>query len=168
MERFLSSIEQGLVNKDWYGALSTALTIPDICGQIDRPKWKVGKRYKRWYNIWLLPTYKTTIGGHEVIFMNAEDCYGLRCSYLHAGEGNLEKKAKQTLRKFHFIQPPPWGMAHRIKSNDILLLQVDCFCQEMVEAGRNWLQWLEAHEPEKLKRFDDMLVIHDASEGISF
>lgn len=33
MKRFTDSIRNALSNKDWYGALSTALTLPDVCGE---------------------------------------------------------------------------------------------------------------------------------------
>ena len=34
MERFLNSIENSITNKNWYGALTLALSMPDICANI--------------------------------------------------------------------------------------------------------------------------------------
>ena len=38
MQRFTSAIEQALADKNWYGALTLALTLPDICGKMENPQ----------------------------------------------------------------------------------------------------------------------------------
>lgn len=168
MERFFTSIEKSIAAQDWYGALSTALTIPDIAGKLEKPEEKsVGIRYKQWYRNWLQATYTgtgTAVGGH--VFLSDEDCYGLRCSYLHAGGGDLERKAKHSLERFHFIQPPKWGSAHLNQLNNVLQLQVDVFCTDMVEAGRRWFAWAQTDRPDIIGRMDALLLIHDADNGI--
>lgn len=167
MERFFTSIEKAIGADDFYGALSTALTIPDIAGKLESPDAGVGARYKEWYRTWLQATYTGTghaVGGH--VFLSDEDCYGLRCSYLHAGGGELEHKAKHTLERFHFIERPKWGSAHRIQNNGVLLLQVDIFCLEMVEAGRRWFKWARENRPDIVQRMDSLLIIHNADKGI--
>lgn len=168
MERFFQSIERAIVCHDWYGALSTALTIPDIAGKFENPQLKVGQRYKQWYREWLQETYTgkgAAVGGH--IFLSDEDCYGLRCSYLHAGGTELEKKAKHTLEKFHFIEPPKWGSAHRNMVNGtILQLQVDKFCEDIVLAGREWVTWANSERQDIIERMDSLLFIHNANNGI--
>ena len=166
MERFFTSIEKAINANDLYGALSTALTIPDIAGKLENPDLGVGARYKEWYRNWLQDTYTGTgpaVGGH--VFLSDEDCYGLRCSYLHAGGGELERKAKHTLERFHFIERPKWGSAHRNQLNNVLQLQVDEFCMEMVEAGRRWFQWAQANRPDIVQRMDALLIIHNADNG---
>ncbi|MWJ26721.1 hypothetical protein GPM19_00615 [Halomonas sp. ZH2S] len=166
MERFFTSIEKAIEAQDWYGALSTALTIPDIAGKLENPELGVGARYKGWYRNWLQDKYTGSGPAGNHIFLSDEDCYGLRCSYLHAGGGELERKAKHTLERFHFIQPPKWGRAHLNQLNNVLQLQVDEFCNDMVEAGRRWFHWTQTERPDVVQRMDALLIIHNADNGI--
>lgn len=168
MERFFDSIEKALENQDWYGALSTSLTIPDICGKLEHPELKVGPRYKRWYNEWLAHKYTAQVGPRREVhtFLSDEDCYGLRCSYLHEGGGELEDKAKHSLEKFHFIIPPSWGECHNNRINNVLQLQIDRFCEDVVRSGRDWAIWISANKPEVADKMSNLLTIHSAEEGI--
>ncbi|MCK2042579.1 hypothetical protein KZO83_07740 [Chromohalobacter sp. TMW 2.2308] len=170
MERFLQSIETALRHEDWYGALSTALTIPDICGKIEDPDTRGRSRYKKWYEQWVLPTYTVQYGADKAVkvLLTPEDCYGLRCSYLHEGGGELDEQAKHTLERFHFITPQKGALIHRNLIDNVLQLQVDIFCREIIEACRNWIHWLKKEHPEKIDNMKSLLVIHDTTDGLPF
>ena len=60
-----NSIEASIASQNWYAALITALTLPDICGSIEYPGFK-GKwveriyinRYTKWFDEFLGEDYK--------------------------------------------------------------------------------------------------------------
>ena len=62
----LNEIKGCLNDKHYLGALSLALTIPDICGSIEYPNIGVGQRYKEWY--------KTYIGKNQSLLNEYYDC----------------------------------------------------------------------------------------------
>jgi len=108
MERFLNSIEMSISNENWYGALTLALSMPDICANITNPDMGSKARYINWYNKYMKEKYTSFVGPEktEHIFLCAEDCYALRCSFLHEGGDNIEnQRAREVLNSFHFTIP---------------------------------------------------------------
>jgi hypothetical protein len=106
MERFTNSIRSALKAQDWYGALSTALTLPDVCGRMEQPEKGSKARYIEWFRRWIEPEYTSDRTKH--VFLHGEDCYALRCSYLHEGGSNIEEqRARKALQDFRFITPRP-------------------------------------------------------------
>ena len=41
---FIDAVRDALAQKNWYAALALALTLPDICGDLQKPKRGVGAR----------------------------------------------------------------------------------------------------------------------------
>ncbi|SEL51057.1 hypothetical protein SAMN02910353_02778 [Ruminococcus sp. YRD2003] len=94
----IKSIRKSLANDNYLAALALALTIPDICGQVEFPnESKVGKRYKDWYNKYCCTEYNGPQSPNVVTTLpklpdfTAENCYKLRCAVLHSG--NIEINA---------------------------------------------------------------------------
>jgi hypothetical protein len=142
MERFLSSLENALKDKNWYAALFIGLALPDICGKLETPNNSVGDRYRAWVKKYLEPKYTLKIGPEKQkhIFLSAEDCYALRCSYLHEGTDDItEQKARKILESFLFIEPPNKGSIHLNQSNQKLQLQVDIFCNDIIAGVKQWI-----------------------------
>ncbi len=77
MERIIKSIEKSVENKNWYSALVLALTLPDICGKFEDKGKSSSKRYSEWFDKYLGEEYDGYLSGN--------DCYALRCSFLHEG-----------------------------------------------------------------------------------
>jgi hypothetical protein len=173
MKRFTESLRSSVANGDWYVALSTALTLPDVCGRLIDPAISSGKRYPTWFKQWMEPGYTSVlpeIGEH--VFLRGEDCYALRCSYLHEGGGDItNQKARKALDKFHFIVPPGRGNSvHRNQLNNLdntLQLQVDLFCLEIADAVDAWAESV-AGNCEIQSRMSSLLVIHDSVPGINY
>lgn len=99
----IEEIETALNEKLWQSALSLALTIPDICGQIEFKKYikknrdgssvrLVGKQYKEWFTKHVEYHYAET----QSSYFNAEMCYQLRNAFLHSGSDDV----RQTNFKF--------------------------------------------------------------------
>lgn len=173
MERFTKAIKMAIENKNWYGALTMALALPDICGHIEAPKQGSKDRYVDWYNRYMLKKYTSYLGPdkEEHIFLRGEDCYALRCSYLHQGGSNIEnQKARQALSDFLFIGPPEsGGLIHLNQFNKALQLQVDIFCLDMANSVEEWAKIeVQNNEEYQNKINSELIVIHDGSKGLSF
>jgi hypothetical protein len=143
IDRYLDSIVKSLECKNWYAALFIALTIPDICGALENPDESSSGRYVSWYDKYMLPKYSSSMGPlREVhVFLSGDDCYALRCSLLHEGTGNVGKqRISKTLESVHFNEPSgKGGMLHCNQYKNVLQLQVDIFCDDFVDAARQWL-----------------------------
>lgn len=163
VERFTKSLRSSVAHGDWYVALSTALTLPDVCGRLINPDVPSGKRYPAWFKEWVEPLYTAImpkIGVH--IFLSGDDCYALRCSYLHEGGGDItQQRARKALDSFHFIVPPGNDNSfHRNQARNILQLQVDKFCLEIADAVDAWSDSVAADQ-EIQARMGSLLMIHN-------
>lgn len=101
-------------------------------------------------------------------FLNGSDCYILRCKYLHQGINILKsQQAQNILNAIYMTIPPPVGEVHKqlITNNNrtVVQLQVDKFCQEIVDAARQW--WDARGDKEELE--DTFLHIHDPAALLS-
>ena len=168
MERFTKSLRSSVKHQDWYVALSSALTLPDVCGRLIDPKKHSGPRYKEWFDQWMAPSYTATlpgIGSH--CFLSGGDCYALRCSYLHNGGTDItQQRARNALDDFHFIVPPGNGCSiHCNRINNKLQLQVDIFCLDVADAVDRWaLSVKDNHEIQQ--RMRSLIAIYKYGTGI--
>lgn len=170
MRRFTNSIEGSLQSQNWYGALTLALTLPDICGWLENSALFPKERYVTWFDKWLLDKYTGYIGPDRIkhIFLYGEDCYALRCSYLHRGGDDIsDQRAKKALDNFHFIMPPSYGIVHENQSNNTLQLQVDIFCRDIIEAVEAWNVSVKSNK-EIQDKMASLLIIHDSTNGVRF
>lgn len=74
INRMIDEINIALNSRLYLTALTSALTLPDVCGKVEFPDKKTGDRYKSWFT-------KYVTNGN----ISAEDVYALRCSLLHEG-----------------------------------------------------------------------------------
>lgn len=157
MENILKSIENSLQNKNWYSALVLSLILPDICGKLEGNNKSSSERYPEWFNTYLGKKYDG--------FLSGNDCYALRCAFLHEGSSNIEKqRAKDVLDHFVFVS----NGAHcnrfsncyfgdpRYDGKNFLQLSVYNFCQDMIEATKQWL-----NDTPVTKNLSEMLEIHE-------
>lgn len=144
MQHFVDAARLASEQKNWYAALSLALTLPDICGRIAYPALGKAseKRVVSWFHTYLAPSY-------PMQFMTGGDFYALRCAYLHQGEFSLVgQSAKKVLDRFHLTTPGA-GIIHcnllirqdaqGKRSDPTLQLSVDRFCEEICQAVEHWL-----------------------------
>lgn len=82
-------------------AISMALTLPDICGDRLYPDTPSGKRYAKWFDEYIAPAYAglrpddsraweprrrgDMSAACSTSYFSGDDCYQLRCVYLHEG-----------------------------------------------------------------------------------
>lgn len=139
MERFTQAINKSIESENWYSALTLALTIPDICGRLSYPEFKKtesAKRYKKWFNEYLLHFYESPFHGEGFTFMSGGDCYALRCALLHEGRDDVtsQKARRDVLSKITFSTTG----SHRCHINGILILNLQAFCSEICQGVKSW------------------------------
>jgi len=162
MEKIIESIEVALDNKNWYVVLFACLALPDICGKIDFLEKTPRERYIEWFNKYLLSKYTHEIGPEHTkhVFLCGEDCYALRCSYLHEGSDIIsEQRVKEVLDNFKFVAPPLGGMIHRNQVNSTLQLQIDIFCNDILQAVKQWLEDIK-DDLEKQKKLNNLMKVY--------
>ena len=103
MISLIKEIESCIFNNNLRCALGMALTLPDICAQVEYPDEKSsGIRYVNWCENYLfnqghLPTYEVDNSvpadqWKRVRVIESEMCYKLRCAYLHSGNLALNQR----------------------------------------------------------------------------
>lgn len=115
MLNLINDIESSLLNNNLRCALGMALTLPDICGQIEFPsEGKVSIRYIEWCEKYLInqghhthTPLTETIPNSEQRVISPEICYKLRCAYLHSGNLELNQKDKDNFPNFRLVISHP-------------------------------------------------------------
>ncbi len=150
MEEIVKSLETSLSNENWYGALFIALSLPDICGKIDSIHTGSRARYEAWFIQYVQSKYTVinTYRNETTIFLSGNDCYALRCAYLHEGQDDISsQRAKEAIESFHFIAPLNNMTIHNNKLDDKLQLQIDIFCTDIVNGVKQWLSEIADNDP---------------------
>lgn len=94
VDMIISDIRKALEQDLFMVALTTALTLPDICGNVEFPGDPNWKRYISWYDK-EITAYKKAGRNATVEDMPELDggvVYSLRCSLLHEGNPNINNK----------------------------------------------------------------------------
>jgi hypothetical protein len=172
MDEIINSLESAVSNKNWYGALFIALSIPDICGKIDAVHTGSQARYATWYEQYVQSnyTYVNTHRNETTVFLSGNDCYALRCAFLHEGQDDItNQRAREAIDNYHFIAPIKNKMIHCNKSNDKLQLQVDIFCTDIINGARQWLSEIN-EDDQRHERIQNLLKIYlpDSDGNIKF
>ena len=154
MDEIINSLETAVSNKNWYGALFIALSLPDICGKIDALYKGSGARYASWFEQYIQSKY-THVNEYKnetTISLSGNDCYALKCAYLHEGVGDItNQRAREAVDNFHFIAPINNMIIHCNKMNNKLQLQVDIFCTDIIDGTKLWLSEIEKGDPRSSK-----------------
>ncbi len=170
MKHLTRAVQLAVENKNWYAALITALTLPDIAGWVDSPCDFSSKRYAAWFKRFVQPKYTHQIGPKKVehVFLSGNDCYALRCAILHEGRDVItDQKAKDALDRFQFLAPPKSLLVHMNQSDTRLQLQVDCFCQDVVDGVLEWLTQLPKSDGNLQARLEEITHIQTEVDDIT-
>ena len=175
MQNFINSVRLSLQTQNWYAALTVALTLPDIAGKIDYPTNPGSRaRYETWYNQYLLPTYTIQLPDPEqpagsigivkkkdVVFMTGNDCYALRCSFLHQGMDEIANQpARNILERFIFYVPNSNNNVNHLNfRGNTLSLQIQLFCEEIIAAIERWLADI-ANDAAKQQLLNNMVRLY--------
>lgn len=160
MKRFTSAIRQCLAEENWYAAPYLSLAMPDTCAKLEDPDApRAGSRYMAWFDRYLSSLNKMTVLGHESTFMTASDCWALRYSVLHEGkDDDGEQRSRATVARFQFTTLG----SHRCKINDVLVLNIGRFCEEICVAVEQWAENTRSI-PGIQSRIANMVAVHTST-----
>ena len=95
--RLVQDIRKALENELYFVALSSALTLPDICGKAAYPTERSSrKRYILWYDEEIGKYEKNPEDKDDMPYLSGEVIYSLRCSLLHEGNPNMKNDSLRT------------------------------------------------------------------------
>lgn len=95
--RLVQDIRKALENELYFVALSSALTLPDICGKATYPTEQSSrKRYILWYDEEIGKYEKNLEDKDDMPYLSGEVIYSLRCSLLHEGNPNMKNDSLRT------------------------------------------------------------------------
>lgn len=142
--QFTQSIEESLTSKNYFAALIMALTLPDICCSIESENRRTrGTKYAKWFKKYVGYHYvsQTNPVQKGTVFLSGEECYALRCAYLHKGINDIEaedivKNYGNSSKRIEFMAET---QLDQNIINGILILKLELFCQRIIEGVRLWL-----------------------------
>lgn len=92
IDRIIEEINVCFNSNCYLAALNTALTLPDICGKAEFPKIRDnGKRYKRWYNKYIL-RYEKSKSPFNDINLDGNMVWDLRNNCLHQATFSIDNE----------------------------------------------------------------------------
>lgn len=145
-------------NRQFHLALVAALVMPDVCGAIESPTGEAsGSKYKSWVEKWLSPKY----GDGLETSLSGDTCYYYRCSLLHQ---NRAHHPKLKFVRVAFLEPNDRITMHDCVINNVLVIDIPTFCQDMADAVSVWLDSQQANPQFKqnlqlgLQRFPSEMV----------
>jgi hypothetical protein len=97
--------------------------------------------------------------------LSGGDAYALRCAYVHEGGGKiLYQRARQALTDFYFVVPNEGrGISiHNVEVNSTLILQIDIFCGQMIDAVDKWANDVRTDQAVQ-ERLKSLLEIHETT-----
>lgn len=182
MEHFLNSVELSLHQRNWHGALALSLAMPDICGKIETPALASGRRYAEWFKQYVGdPHYvvpegpvKAYLGLDE--FITGNDCYALRCAYLHEGTSEItDQRAREVINSYMFTSKTGTHTNAFVKIPEelipviedvipipreyfIMQLEISVFCSDIVSGVRTWLAAIDT-DPVKMEKVNTRIQI---------
>lgn len=148
MLEIIKEIKYALKTKHYISALTLALTLPDICSQIEiKYEKETGVRYKKWLDkhidkdLFIFP-----ISGFEDNTIDSEKIYSLRCHVLHSGNTNIEENKNININKFILLKPDnnPSGYKYEEsydKNGNLVktsYIRVDYLCNIICDAAENF------------------------------
>ncbi len=110
MEKRIQEARNCIDNGLYEAALALALTLPDICGQVEYPALKkVGERYTKWIDDFvdskvLYDQFFDEVDDFK--HLQSEDIYKLRCAFLHSGDQDI---SSDTIDCFNLVRPDGLG-----------------------------------------------------------
>jgi hypothetical protein len=123
--------------KHFHIALVAALVLPDICAALESTDGQAtGAKYKAWTDKWLSPKYGDVTGTS----LSGDTCYYYRCAVLHQ---NRSLHPKLGFERVAFLEPNGSVTMHDCVINNVLVIDIPSFCQDMSEAVSEWLRAAE-------------------------
>lgn len=93
MQHFIHAVKGAIAQKNWYVALATALTLPDIVGLIEYGKLKEAQHYKKWFKKYVQFRY-TKIESIKVKFQHLEVNEAMMREVFERLKSGMQKRIK--------------------------------------------------------------------------
>lgn len=176
MQQYLDSIKHSLITNNYFGAITIALTLPDICAYVNSSNNKTSsKKYCKWFDKYLAKSYSEIFRDEykneniDVVNLIAQECYATRCSLLHQGTHHIKNQSilneakHATVSSVHFMSI---GYGEYLRNGDILYLDINFFCKNMIYAVETWMKDISS-DHKKMKKIKAMPVIHETFDSIA-
>ena len=163
----IEDLEKAFAAGAYLSAISLALTIPDVCGDRLYPDRKklTRRRYVDWFNEYIAFNYldetSLAVNGKMTacrFYFSGEDCYQLRCVYLHQGINATEPTSGKTsynMIQFRVFNEGPGDCDHIGRTtvdatdedaHDEVTIQVDLDLRKFIRCIRSGVEhFLEEH-----------------------
>lgn len=182
----IKSIDDSLVTKNYFAAMSSTLILIEICGSVEFEKANSKERYLNWVEEFLLPFLKDKYNSDK--YLNKENLYYLRCSLLH--QGSTDPTTQRAYYKNEFnrvydiipiinnidsleiivtdVENPP----EKINSDYIeydsnhptVFVDVRYFCKKVMKAS---IHWLKSKSEDKKFHEKDMNIFSVGSVAVN-
>lgn len=119
INRIINEIKVCLNTNCFIAALTTALTLPDICGKAEFPSLSTTERYKKWYDKYIGVFEKSKHNVSNILYLSSDIVYSLRNNTLHQGTYNIDGE-KYDIQEFTLL----------VESPNRAILQCSAFCIE--------------------------------------
>lgn len=135
VERLIKEIDSCLKNELYMSALTTVLTLPDICGKVEFPKLRNGKRYLQWLDKYVC--------ADEFNLIKSDEIYKLRNSMLHQGTPTIKKKG-ENIDEFELIiqssnrANKTMQLRYQDFDKNILSVNVESLCEIICSASAKY------------------------------
>jgi hypothetical protein len=166
VRRFTEAGRACIDSNNLYGGLALALMLPDICSSIVEPGTKNSQqRYKNWCKQWVEPRFTYSPGGTQTVFVNAEDLYQIRCSFLHSGRSDINPEKIKDVRSFEFFDETDGSHLNRYllnvngKDYSFLQLKVSEFSLTIFDAADEW-ETATSADPAVKQQNESLMTIH--------
>lgn len=179
MKHLTDSVKLSLENRNWYSAIAVSLMLPDICSKITDGQKGSGRKYAEWFDNYVGYLYKSNYSENQIEMarihnspnlegmirgtkLSGNDCYALRCAYLHEGLGEItEQRAREILDEIKFLEPNYQFNMHGSIVNNKLVLHIDEFCQHILDGIDTWVNSLDEDQIQRLNSFMTVKNIFD-------
>ncbi|MGX9522024.1 hypothetical protein ACWX0P_24985 [Vibrio mediterranei] len=162
MKHFTDSVRKSLKREDWYAALLTALTLPDICGRLENPQKQPRARYQKWYQIWVSSQLaeKTNKQTRTILQLRGEELYALRCAFFHETGSGLEmSKSLKMVKKYRFVTPEAYRTLDESSIKEQMAIPIDTICLALATATDAWFDNVR-DDPVVIERLGGILKVH--------
>jgi hypothetical protein len=169
MKNLLQALRRCVHDQNWYGAITIALTLPDICGSIDSPgKNNSEARSVAWFDRYVGHAYMTEVNGVKGVFMTGGDCYALRCAALHQGTFDVsDQRARDVVDRF-ILHHSKVMYAHKLLQGKKLVIDLTTFCTDIAAGVEAWeAEVMLDDDNRRRSRIASLLPLHlpDVSYG---
>nr|USU32868.1 hypothetical protein NG677_03990 [Methylobacterium sp. OTU13CASTA1] len=131
LDTIVEDIRLALKSGAYYSALSTSLTLPEVCACLAIPggasTGQASAKYQAWYNANFAQKYPN---------LTALDCWCLRCGVLH--QGRMGHGRMQYERVLFTLPNAQNNYFHNNIINDALNLDAVTFCEDIITTSLGW------------------------------